>query len=73
MSKVIKIHVASSFIDQIAYDNATMTLSVMFTNGTVTQYLHVGPAIFTKFWNAESKGKFWNERIKNKYESSVAA
>lgn len=74
MSKVTKVRVTtSSFIDRIAYDSGTMTLSVMFTNGNVTQYMRVGAKIFTEFSNAESKGKFWNERIKDQYKSSVSA
>jgi hypothetical protein len=71
---VSKIRVtSSSFIDRIAYDSKARVLSVMFTNGNITQYLRVGSVIYNQFVNAESKGKFWNERIKSNYESQISA
>jgi len=74
MSKITKVRVtSSSFIDRIAYDHANLTLSVMFTNGGVTQYFKVGHQVAKDFMVAESKGKFWNERIRDGYESQQAA
>jgi hypothetical protein len=62
--------VASSTIAAIGYDDATETLEVEFTSGSIYQYYNVGRALYEQLIQAPSKGQFLNAYIKNAYPYS---
>ena len=57
-------------IASAGYDEATETLEVEFTNGTVYQYYNVGPAVYEQFKQSPSKGQYLNIYIKNSFPFS---
>lgn len=64
-------NIVSSAIGEVAYDPATLTLYVNFTNKNISQwYMYEGVPIkvFTEFTLAESKGIYYIKKIKAKYE-----
>jgi hypothetical protein len=63
-------YVSSSNIASVGYDEATQTLEVEFTNGSVYQYYNVGAVIYEQFMLAPSKGQFLNTNIRNVYPYS---
>lgn len=62
-----RVPVQSSNISEVGYDPASMTLEVLFTNGTIYQYFDVPEALYQELISAESVGKFLNTQIKNSY------
>lgn len=62
--------VASSNLASAGYDEASQTLEVEFSNGTIYQYYNVGSALYEQFMHAPSKGQFLNVYIKNGYPYS---
>ncbi|CAM3540935.1 conserved hypothetical protein [Agrobacterium tumefaciens str. B6] len=63
-------HVGSTNLVSIGYDEATETLEVEFTSGTVYQYYNVSIALYEQLMSAPSKGQFLNTYIKNAYPYS---
>jgi hypothetical protein len=59
--------VTSSSVTEIGYDVNTMTLEVVFRNGTTYQYFDVPESLYEGLKTSESVGKFLNEQIKNSY------
>jgi hypothetical protein len=70
---VLRDPVASTNIASMGYDEATQTLEIEFTNGTVYQYYNVNAALFEQFRTAGSKGQFLNAYIRNAYPYSRVA
>jgi hypothetical protein len=62
--------VASSNLRSAGYDEASETLEIEFTNGTIYQYYNVPAAMYEQFRQAGSKGQFLNMYIKNAYPYS---
>lgn len=62
--------VASTNIASVGYDEASETLEVEFSNGTIYQYYNVGAALYEQFRESASKGQFLNAYIKNAYPYS---
>lgn len=62
--------VSSSNVAEIGYDVATMTLEVLFHNGTTYQYFDVPEPVYQNLMGADSKGTFLNTQIKNNYRYS---
>jgi hypothetical protein len=60
--------VESSNIQSIGYDEATLTLEVLFLNGGRYQYKGVLPEHHDALMQAESIGKHLHAQIKGKYE-----
>lgn len=59
--------VNSSTIERVAYDSATMTLSVEFKNGNVYQYFDVPYTIHAELVNASSPGQYLAQNVKPSY------
>lgn len=62
-----KIHVTSSDIKTIGYDEESQILEVEFINGGVYQYFYVPILVYENFLNAPSKGKYLHDVIRNSY------
>lgn len=64
-----EIRVSSSNIKTIAYDIDTKTLFITFINRPTWRYsyFHVPPKVWTKFLNADSKGKYFSDYVKDQY------
>lgn len=67
---MIREPVASSNVSSIGYDEASQTLEVEFTGGSVYQYYNVEPMTFEQLRTASSKGAYVNTYIKNAYPYS---
>lgn len=67
-----EIRVFSSNIKTAVYDMSTKTLMLTFINRPNWKYLyfHVPPKVWTKFVNADSKGKYFADYIKDQYSYS---
>ncbi len=61
------IPVASTNIEAIGYDEATLILRVVFRNGSVYEYLGVPLKVFGEFKAAPSKGRFVNSALRRRY------
>jgi hypothetical protein len=61
------IHVESSCIEAIAFDNSTNSLKIRFNSDSVYQYDNFDSSTFSDFCNAYSKGQFFNHNIKDCY------
>jgi len=70
---VLRDPVASTNIASMGYDEATQTLEIEFTNGTVYQYYNVNAPLFEQLRTAGSKGQFLNAYIRNAYPYSRVA
>ena len=57
-------------VASIGYDEASETLEVEFTSGSIYQYYDVPISIYQKFMQARSKGKFMDEYIMDEYPYS---
>ena len=62
-----RIPVQSSNVEEVGYEQETMTLEVLFHNGNVYQYFDVPQSVYEGLLRAESVGKFLNTQIKNNY------
>ncbi|WP_303828991.1 KTSC domain-containing protein [Asticcacaulis taihuensis] len=62
--------VSSTNISEIGYDDASQTLEVMFTTGSIYQYYNVEQGVFDQLMASPSKGQFLNQYIKNNYPFS---
>jgi len=60
-------HVTSSAIADIAYDQATAALYVTFVDGDRYRYAKVSAAVYRAFIDAESKGRFFASGIRDRY------
>jgi hypothetical protein len=61
------IHVDSSNLARIRYDENTMTLEIEFQGGRVYQYFDVPVQVFEGLRNADSHGQYFNQNIKGYY------
>jgi len=59
------IHVNSSAINAIGYDNGSMKIT--FNQGKTYNYCNVPKTVFDDFLNASSVGRYYDLNIKNKY------
>lgn len=62
--------VASTNIASAGYDEASETLEIEFSNGTIYQYYNVGGALYEQFRQSTSKGQFLNAYVRNAYPYS---
>ena len=64
-----EIRVVSSNIKTAAYNLGTKTMILTFINRPQWKYsyFHVPPRVWTKFVQAESKGKYFADYIKDQY------
>ena len=67
---MIRDPVPSSNLASVGYDDATQTLEIEFSNGTIYQYYNVSPPLFEQLMQAPSKGQFLNVYIRNAYPYS---
>jgi len=76
MSKVIiesgglfmdRIHVNSSNIESVGYEDSSQTLEISFINGGIYQYYDVPYDIYQGLMNADSHGKFLHLYIKDNF------
>jgi hypothetical protein len=67
---VIRDPVASTNVASVGYDEATQTLEIEFTNGSVYQYYNVEIGLFEQFMQSGSKGQFLNTYIRRSYPYS---
>lgn len=65
-----RIHVSSTNISSIGYDEATETLEIEFLSSAIYQYFNVPLNMHEQLMQAGSKGKFLHRHIKNKYPYS---
>ena len=62
-----RIHVDSSNISSIGFDEESSTLEVEFHSGTVYQYFDVPLSIYESLRDAGSKGQYFAQNIKGYY------
>lgn len=67
---MIRDPVPSSNLASVGYDDATQTLEIEFSNGTIYQYYNVNSPLFEQLMQAPSKGQFLNVYIRNAYPYS---
>jgi len=61
----------SSFITEIAYDDASRTLAIRMKNGKEYHYTDVEPEMYTRFLAAGSKGIFFSGNVKDNYKFHI--
>jgi hypothetical protein len=59
--------VQSSNVAEVGYDPASMTLEVLFHNGSIYRYFDVPQAVYSELMSAASVGAYLNSQIKNQY------
>ncbi len=64
------IHVDSSFIDAIAFDEASSILKIRFNNDSVYEYYNFDRIKFSDFLNSSSHGRYFNREIRDIYDFS---
>lgn len=64
------IHVNSSNVQAVGYDNDSLTLQIEFKNGTMYQYFDVPEAVFIALRDADSVGGYLAANIKGVYRYS---
>ena len=62
------IHVNSSAISAIAYDQRTMRMRIRFIQGDTYDFCGVPAHIFQGLLNARSKGTYYNDHIRDRYQ-----
>lgn len=62
-----RVPVSSSNVAEIGYEQATMTLEVLFSDGNVYQYFDVPATVHQELMQAASIGKFMHANIKSSY------
>ncbi len=62
-----RMHVKSSNIKSIGYEESIKTLEIEFKNGSVYQYSRVPEDIYRKLINAPSHGKYFLRFIRDKF------
>lgn len=65
-----RIFVQSSNVTAVGFDEATETLEVEFSGGSIYQYYNVPQHLYELFMQAASKGQFLNVYIKNSHAFS---
>lgn len=63
-----RVPVVSSFISSAGYDVDKKWLVLAFKSGMVYVYIGVSHELYTRFMNAESKGRFYNKVIRHHYQ-----
>lgn len=64
-----EIHVESSNINTVQYDEGICVLTIKFHNGGTYQYYNVPLDIYKNLMAAESHGSYFHKYIKNNYET----
>lgn len=59
--------VTSSNVAEVGYDSPSMTLEVLFLNGTLYQYFDIPEILHQELMQSDSIGRFLNSNIKNNY------
>lgn len=59
--------VTSSNVAEVGYDSPSMTLEVLFLNGTLYQYFDIPEILHQELIQSDSIGRFLNSNIKNNY------
>lgn len=67
---MIRESVSSTSIASIGYDEASQTLEIEFSNGSVYQYYNVPQTIFDELRTSPSVGKFHAYQIKDVFPFS---
>ena len=62
-----RLSVVSSNLGEVGYDQKSMTLEILFVDGSVYQYFDVPEHVYTELMSADSKGQFLHRNIKGKY------
>ena len=62
------IHVNSSAISAIGYDQRTMRMHIRFIQGDTYDFCGVPAHIFQGLLNARSKGTYYNDHIRDRYQ-----
>lgn len=62
------IHVNSSAISAIGYDQNTMRMRIRFTQRDTYDFCGVPADIFQGLLNAKSKGTYYNDHIRDRYQ-----
>lgn len=62
--------VSSSNVNEVGYDQNTMTLEVQFIGGSVYQYFDVPEIEYQNLIGAQSVGRYLSQNIKNNYRYS---
>ncbi len=58
----------SAVISRYHYNDAQLTLTIVYVSGAVYRYLEVPRQVFENFKAAFSKGTFLNKEIKGKFD-----
>lgn len=67
MSDVIMVHVSSSNVDSIGYDDHTSTLFVQFIDGSKYAYSNVPKYVYEDLLSSSSVGSYLHVYVKNQY------
>ena len=67
MSDILMIHVESSNVESIGFNESTQTLRVKFLSGSIYDYKNVPVMEFEQLKNAQSIGSYLNRNIKGNY------
>jgi len=59
--------VKSSAVKEVGYDQVTLTLEVVFHNGSVYQYFGIPQRIYDGLIAADSVGLFLNQNVKDQF------
>lgn len=59
-----RIHVSSTAIRAIGYDEKKRILEVEYVGGGTYRYFEVPPHVFLGLYDAESKGAYYDEHVK---------
>lgn len=73
MTEIEMIHVSSSNLRSVGYDNQTQTLRIEFHGGGTYDYYDVPLHVFSGLMNAGSKGHYHHAYIKDRYRYSRVA
>ena len=66
-SNLDRMHVESSNLDWVSYDETTSDLYICFKSKSVYVYRDVPKKVYNELLSAESKGKYHNANIKWNY------
>ncbi len=64
-----RIHVRSSMLDSVGYDETTGTLEVKYKSGGIYKYRNVPLEVYLGLMSAYSKGRYFNRYVKGKYRA----
>ncbi len=64
---MLRTPVSSSYILEVGYEPASMTVEIAMKDGSVYQYFDVPETVYQELMHAGSIGTFLNSQIKNNY------